>query len=364
MEPPRGGSVDCVRGGATNNKSICWQRCPNTRTQRWTPRTTANGHRRQSPAPGRWRSKLRTPAYGHRRLLHRGARRGILAEPGPQRSHRSRRHFSGNCLPTLGLPVLAGALGEQVDSSALRFLTASALEAKRKLEEEEEPKRRREQTAEDEARLELRLLLAVHSSRHTAEQERRLTELARLVYPASSSARRKKRKKVPKSSSSRSYSSWSVSGCRLRSARHLDSPGVAVVHVDNGSGMFLARWYTGHAVFPSFVDRPVAWHHGWFGPEGQFCYGSFAHGWFCCLRCTSRCVSSFDGTPWMLAFVHFASGSHLVVFASRTAGNEVQDYGLFWDIFWNCFRVQRLLVSQWISLRGRGHPTRFGFKQC
>ena len=66
-----------------------------------------------------------------------GARPGILAEPGPQRSDRSRRHFSGDCLPTLGLPVLAGALGEQVDSSALRFLTASALEAERKLEKQE-----------------------------------------------------------------------------------------------------------------------------------------------------------------------------------------------------------------------------------
>ena len=73
-----------------------------------------------------------------------GARPGILAEPRAQRSDRSRRHFSGDRLPTLGLPVLAGALGEQVASSALRFLTASALESKRKLEEEEEVKRQQE----------------------------------------------------------------------------------------------------------------------------------------------------------------------------------------------------------------------------
>ena len=30
----------------------CWLRCPTTRTQRWTPRTTPHGARRQSPAPG------------------------------------------------------------------------------------------------------------------------------------------------------------------------------------------------------------------------------------------------------------------------------------------------------------------------
>ena len=43
-------------------------------------------------------------------------------------------------LPALGLPVLAGASGEAVDSSALTFLTAQALEVKRKEEEEEQEK--------------------------------------------------------------------------------------------------------------------------------------------------------------------------------------------------------------------------------
>ena len=61
-------------------------------------------------------------------------RPGILAEPGPQRSDRSsRQHFPGECLPTLGLPVLAGASGEQVDSS-LQFLTAAALRQRKKEE--------------------------------------------------------------------------------------------------------------------------------------------------------------------------------------------------------------------------------------
>ena len=60
-----------------------------------------------------------------------------LAEPRPQRSDRTVRRSSGDSLPILALPSLAGSAGEAVDSSTLRFLTASALEAKRKLEEEE-----------------------------------------------------------------------------------------------------------------------------------------------------------------------------------------------------------------------------------
>ena len=104
-----------------------------------------------------------------------GGRPGNLAEPGPQRSDRSRRRFSGDGLPQLGLPVLAGALGEQVDSSALRFLTASALEAKRKLEEEgcEEGE-------------EFRTLLLLPPERETPETQRRLDELCQLLYPPES----------------------------------------------------------------------------------------------------------------------------------------------------------------------------------
>ena len=65
-----------------------------------------------------------------------GKRPGILPEPGPQRSDRTVRRSTGAALPTPGLPVLAGALGEAVDTSALRFLAAAALEDLRKLEEE------------------------------------------------------------------------------------------------------------------------------------------------------------------------------------------------------------------------------------
>ena len=84
----------------------------------------------------------RTPAYGHRSLHLRGVRPGILPEPGLQRSDRTVRRFAGAALPTPGLPVLAGALGEAVDTSALRFLAAAALEDLRKLEEEAKVKKK------------------------------------------------------------------------------------------------------------------------------------------------------------------------------------------------------------------------------
>ena len=44
----------------------------------------------------------------------------------------SLRHSSGDGLPTLALPSLAGSAGEAVDGAALSFLTAQALEPKRK----------------------------------------------------------------------------------------------------------------------------------------------------------------------------------------------------------------------------------------
>ena len=64
-----------------------------------------------------------------------GVRPGSLCDPGPQRSDRTVRRSSGDSLPTPALSSLAGSAGEAVDSSALRFLTALALEAKKEEEE-------------------------------------------------------------------------------------------------------------------------------------------------------------------------------------------------------------------------------------
>ena len=113
--------------------------------------------------------------------------------------------------------------------------TASLLEAKRMLEEEEEAKRRREQTAEDEARLEAARRSTC--SRRAARPSRSgLTELARLVYPASSSTRKKKKwrkKQLPK---------FGHGHARRR----------------RGSGMCLAAYVVSspRAAFPSVVFRP------------------------------------------------------------------------------------------------------------
>ena len=63
-----------------------------------------------------------------------GARPGILEEPEPQGGAVTDGYVAAP-LPSLAVPLLAGAAGEGVDSSSLRFLTAAAL---RQREEEEE----------------------------------------------------------------------------------------------------------------------------------------------------------------------------------------------------------------------------------
>ena len=74
---------------------------------------------RRQKAPGRERGQASSRRLG---------RRGVTA---------AARRSSGDTLPTRGLPVLAG---EVVDSPALSFLTAQALEAKRKEQEWEQEK--------------------------------------------------------------------------------------------------------------------------------------------------------------------------------------------------------------------------------
>ena len=73
-----------------------------------------------------------------------GERPGILPEPLPQRSDRSRRHFSGDGLPQLAMPSLVGAAGEAVDAAALAFLLSQSLAAK----EHEDQKKRQERAKE------------------------------------------------------------------------------------------------------------------------------------------------------------------------------------------------------------------------
>ena len=64
-----------------------------------------------------------------------GERPGILAEPWPQRSDRTVWRSVGDTHPTLGLPVLAGASGEVMDTSTLAFLTRSLMQLRKQEEE-------------------------------------------------------------------------------------------------------------------------------------------------------------------------------------------------------------------------------------
>ena len=120
---------------------------------------------------------------------HPGERPGLPSEPGPQRSDRTVRRSSGDNLPTLALPALAGSAGEVVDSSSLRFLTASALKARREEEEEERKKKEKEKMEERSA---------VHVEAAVALERARL-----LLEQASKRRKRKKRRKqrTPRTSS-------------------------------------------------------------------------------------------------------------------------------------------------------------------
>ena len=76
---------------------------------------------------------------------HPGERPDLLAEPGPQRSDRTVRRFSGEA-PLLIAPSLAG--GDFIDSATVSFLVQNTLTQK---EEEEEEKEKKEEEEKDKA---------------------------------------------------------------------------------------------------------------------------------------------------------------------------------------------------------------------
>ena len=158
------------------------------RRRRWS-RTKPYGDRRR-PVRGRVRCTRRTSLHGARAHLTRGSgpvsrrspgRRGATAPCGaPQRT---------TCRPS-PCPALAGSTGEVVDSSSLRFLTASALKARREEEEEEERKKKEKEKMEERS--------AVHVEAAVALERARL-----LLEQASKRRKRKKRRKrrTPRTSS-------------------------------------------------------------------------------------------------------------------------------------------------------------------
>ena len=129
-----------------------------------------------------------------------GERPGLLLEPGPQRSDRTVRRSSGDNLPTLALPVLAGSAGEAVDASSLRYLSAAA---------------------------------RLDQSRQRAQQLRE--EVQAWDHRPTRRKKKRKKKKLPRGRFSR--------GRARRRQRQW--------HVSGSPGDVLLR-----AVFPSFVDRP------------------------------------------------------------------------------------------------------------
>ena len=118
-----------------------------------------------------------------------GVRPGCLFDPVPQRSDRTVRHSSGEAHLTLGLPVLAGASGEVVDTSALAFLTRAALEERRKEEKKVEMKEKEAQKVKQEELLarqraatrELDTLLLVPFVRRSDKENERVDELRKLL---------------------------------------------------------------------------------------------------------------------------------------------------------------------------------------
>ena len=165
-----------------------------------------------------------------------------LPEPVPQRSDRTVRRFAGAALPTPGLPVLAGALGEAVDPSSLSFLVRRAVEDRKR---EEEEKERKKKEAQEKADLELAKRdpwWAQHLADMKAMQKR-----SGIPSSASSSSKRKRKKRrkkrLPRTSSF---------PCSSRARRVRGDPGCLF----------------------SVLFGMHGWHH-------------VALGWLCWLRCAS-----------------------------------------------------------------------------
>ena len=172
--------------------------------------------------------------------------------------------------PSLSLPVLADRAADGVDSSSLRFLTASALEARRKEEDEErrkvEEQEKLKTMTEEEARRELRTLLAVPAPRRTAEQEER-SRACRAVLAAHKRKKKKRRKKkLPKVSSSRSLPARAartrISGYSSTSSSWYVYSGGAMSSVASESSFLLGMYWLLQHSANSVLDCAYCWSFG------------------------------------------------------------------------------------------------------
>ena len=170
---------------------------------------------------------------------NKGTRPGVLKDPQPQLLDAVLAYRAAG-EPSVATPLLAALAAEGIDSSSLRFLTASALKARR---EEEEKLKREEQE-------ELNSLWAVPVERRPHQQMQRITCLL-LNRGAKKKRKKRRKKKLPKTSSSRGPAHRRQ---RLWHTRPAGFPGDDPLR----------------DVFPYLSTGPDARHHGRFGPEEPF----------------------------------------------------------------------------------------------
>ena len=182
-----------------------------------------------------------------------GVRPGSLFDPGPQRSARTVRRSAGDGLPTPGLPVLAGASGEAVDASTLRFLAAAVLYS-RKLEEEVRKSEEEEKKAKEEEMQKAAVpgvgkwVELVDSDTGMTYFWNPQTNATRWTLPGSSSSsstskrkKKKRKRKLPKCG-------LFPPGCG-RPCDHRQVPALQVVHVHEGAPASVHRQSGGHSCY-------------------------------------------------------------------------------------------------------------------
>ena len=206
------------------------------------------------------------------------------------------RRSSGET-PLLVVASLAAVAADGVDAATLSFLTAQALEDRRK---EEEERKMKEQEAQEmklkelEARQravvrELDALLLLPFERRSDQEEDRVVKLQKLrerlsrersailLAPSKRKKKKKRKKKLPKSSSflrlSRCSSRCVPSCCRLQAcdARHHGRFGPEVQlrrHWWHAWLVLLVTLHLALCFLPCLLARDAR-HHGRYGPEGM-----------------------------------------------------------------------------------------------
>ena len=216
-----------------------------------------------------------------------GARPGVLEEPEPQGGAVTDGYVAAP-LPSLAVPLLAGAAGEGVDSSSLRFLTAAALRQRKEEERKREQEKVRERKKEQEK--ELALLEKALLSRELAGKRRK---------------RKKRRKRRTPRTSSRSLRGRARRRQRQWHARKAGFPGyvpllaVFPLRCSASLPVWTRRTVARSSSIPA-VQGSYCWFYCWLcvpfgcrqarGQVGMDQKNNYAVCGFYWRRCSSRCV--------------------------------------------------------------------------